>query len=75
MEHFQNFIKKAKSSTVEFSTETFSVGTPVTIQTGKFKGFSGEVVEHKGKHKLSVKLSDIGCFLVTLSSRDVLPKQ
>jgi transcription antitermination factor NusG len=75
MERFQNFIKKAKSRPIEFTTEMLSVGTPVTVQSGQFKGFFGEVTEYKGKYKLSVKLSSFGSFFVTLSSANVLPQQ
>ena len=74
MERFRNFIEKAKDRPVEFTPELLSIGTPVTIQTGQFKGFSGEISEHRGKRRLSVKLSNFGHFFVTLSSEDVLPQ-
>ncbi|MCL2412828.1 MAG: UpxY family transcription antiterminator [Bacteroidales bacterium] len=71
MQNFKNFIEKAEDRNVEFSTEKIPVGTPITIQTGRFKGFSGEVVEHKNNYKLSVKLSNFGHFYITLSPEDI----
>jgi transcription antitermination factor NusG len=73
MKKFQDFIEKAENRTIEFTTETLSVGTPITIQTGNFKGFSGEIVEYKNKRNLSVKLTGFGHFLITLSPEDVSP--
>ncbi|MCL2413329.1 MAG: UpxY family transcription antiterminator [Bacteroidales bacterium] len=72
MQRFKNFVEKAESRKIEFSTEVIPVGTPITIQAGRFKGFSGEIVEHKNKHKLSVKLSNFGHFFITLSPDDLL---
>jgi transcription antitermination factor NusG len=71
MIHFQNFIEKAATRPIEFSSELFPVGTPVTIQTGHFKGCSGEVVMHKGKHKLKIQLSHIGHFSIELLPDEV----
>ncbi|MDR1951031.1 MAG: UpxY family transcription antiterminator [Bacteroidales bacterium] len=73
MERFRKFVEKAEDRTIEFTSESLPVGTIVTIQAGQFKGFSGEVIEHKGKRNLSVKLSNFGHFFVTLSASDVLP--
>jgi transcription antitermination factor NusG len=73
MLRFQNFVEKAENRPIEFTSENLSVGTPITIQTGNFKGFSGEIVEYKNKRNLSVKLTNIGHFLITLSSEDVSP--
>ncbi|MDR0437428.1 MAG: UpxY family transcription antiterminator [Bacteroidales bacterium] len=74
LQRFRDFVEKAADSLIEFSAEKLPVGTFITIQTGRFKGFSGEVVEHKGKCKLTVELSNFGHFFVVLSSSDVLPQ-
>ena len=71
MLHFQNFIAKLKDQPVEFSSEQIPVGTVVNIQTGHFKGFSGEVVLYKNKRKLIVRLLPIGYFSVELSPDDI----
>ena len=72
MEHFKSFVEKADNRNIEFTTESISVGTTITIQTGRFKGFCGEVIEYKNKRKLSVQLSGFGHFFITLSAEDVL---
>jgi len=72
MQRFKDFIEKANNRNIEFTTEKLPAGTPVTIQAGNFKGFSGEVVEYKNKRRLSVKLSNFGHFFVTLALEDVL---
>jgi len=71
MQRFKNFIEKAENRKIEFTTEKIPVGASITIQAGRFKGFSGEVVEHKNNYKLSVKLSNFGHFFITLPSDDV----
>jgi len=71
MQRFQSFVENASDRKIEFSTEKIPVGTPVTIENGQFKGFLGEVVEHKNNYKLSVKLSNFGHFYITLSAEDI----
>lgn len=71
MSRFQHFIEKTEDSSIEFLIEKPSVGTLVTIQSGKFKGFSGEVVRHKGKYKLTIQLLNIGYFLTDISLADI----
>jgi len=72
MQRFKKFVEKAEERAIKFSAENFSAGTPVIIQTGRFKGFSGEIIEHKNKRRLSVRLSNFGHFFITLSPEDVL---
>ena len=74
MERFRNFIEKADDCPIEFTSETLPIGTSVTIQVGKFKGLSGEIIEYKNKKRLSVRLSNLGHFFITLSCKDVLPQ-
>jgi transcription antitermination factor NusG len=74
MQRFRDFIERAEDRPLEFTTEKPPVGTFVTIQNGHFKGFSGEVFQHRGKSKLSVKLADVGHCVVTLFFGDVLPQ-
>jgi len=74
MQRFKNFVERAEDHSIEFSRKIVPVGASITIQAGRFKGFSGEVVEHKNKYKLSVKLSNFGHFFVTLSPEDILVK-
>jgi len=71
MERFMNFVIKAEDSNIEFTTEKLSVGTPITITAGRFKGFSGKIFEHKNKYNLSVELSNFGHFFITLSPEDI----
>ncbi len=71
MSNFQRFIKNVKEHPIEFTTERLPVGTFVTIQSGHFKGLTGEVILHKGSRKLTVQLSHIGHWLVDLSMNDV----
>ena len=71
MLRFMNFVEKAKSRNIEFTTENLSVGTEITIHSGKFKGFTGKIVEHKNKYKLSVELTNFGHFFITLSPEDI----
>ena len=74
MQEFQNFIEKAENHPIEFTAEKPPVGTQIIIQAGNFKGCFGEVIEHKGKRKITVavNLEKIGHFFITLSPTDVL---
>ena len=74
MERFRNFVEKAENHTIEFTIEKPPVGTQIIIQTGNFKGREGEIIEHRGKRKITVavKLEKIGYFSITLSPEDVL---
>jgi transcription antitermination factor NusG len=74
MERFRDFIEKAENRTIEFTAEKPPIGTQITIQTGTFKGRFGEIIEHKGKRKITVavQLEKIGYFLITLLPEDVL---
>ncbi|MCL2027446.1 MAG: UpxY family transcription antiterminator [Bacteroidales bacterium] len=71
MQRFQDFIEKANDRQVEFSNKPLPVGTFVTIQNGQFKGISGEIIQHKGKHTLKIQLSHIGDFSIELSIDEV----
>ena len=73
MTRFQALVEKAKDRPIEFTNESkFPVGALVTIQTGQFKGVTGEVAMHKGRHKLKVQLSHIGNFSIELSADEVV---
>lgn len=45
--------------TVEASAEPIAIGSQIVITTGSLQGLSGEVVEHRGRQKLVVRLEAI----------------
>lgn len=51
---------------VEFSQEQFEPGEIINISRGPLKGLMGELVEIKGKHKVVVRLDNLGCALTTV---------
>lgn len=53
---------------VEFCASDFPPGTPVRITRGELSGLIGELVETKGKFKVAVRLTGLGCALTTVSS-------
>ncbi|WP_321518151.1 UpxY family transcription antiterminator [uncultured Bacteroides sp.] len=53
---------------VEFSSSDLAPGTPVRITRGELSGLIGELVETKGKFKVAIRLSGLGCALTTVST-------
>lgn len=52
----QNLDRKNYHEDIEVSTEYFDKGKIINIEAGPFKGFDCEVIEHKGKYKVLVRL-------------------
>jgi len=52
----QSLDKKNYQEDVEVSAEYFGKGNIINIDAGPFKGFDCEVIEHKGKYKVLVRL-------------------
>ena len=53
---------------IEFTPADLDPGTPVRIVRGELVGLIGEMVEVKGKFKVAVRLSGLGCALTTVSA-------
>jgi len=59
---------------VQLSTEHFSPGTMVNIQSGPFTGFPCEVVQNRGKSKILVRIELLQrSILVDLPGENLLP--
>jgi transcription antitermination factor NusG len=60
---------------VEVTDEVFEPGQPISITLGKLSGFEGEVVKHKGKKKVIIRLNHIThSILVTLPKEHIAPR-
>ena len=53
---------------VEFNLSDLEPGAPVRIIRGELTGLIGELVEVKGKFKVAVRLTGLGCALTTISA-------
>ena len=62
MDAFRAFVTNYEK--VENCTETFEKGDIVKIARGPMKGYIGEVIEQKGKHKLLFQIAQIGLNLL-----------
>ena len=58
---------------VEVSMEEIPAGTYVRVTCGKLSGLEGELVEHKGKHKVLIRIDHLGCALADVPSSCVEP--
>jgi len=55
------FMVNYSEEPVEFSQEPFEPGEIVNICRGPLQGLMGELVQIKGKHKVSIRLERFGC--------------
>jgi transcription termination/antitermination protein NusG len=67
IERLRKMVEQADEE-VEFSSTDLAPGTPVRITRGELSGLVGELVEAKGKFKVAVRLSGLGCALTTVST-------
>ncbi|MDR2413462.1 MAG: UpxY family transcription antiterminator [Odoribacteraceae bacterium] len=61
-------MNEGAESVVEVSTEEIPTGTYVRVVSGKLAGLEGELVEHKGKHKVLIRIDHLGCALTDIAS-------
>ncbi|MDP4239257.1 MAG: UpxY family transcription antiterminator [Bacteroidota bacterium] len=65
MDRFRRMVELSDRP-VEFSNEQFDRGETVNICKGPLQGLMGELIEVQGKHKVIVRLQNMGCAMTII---------